>query len=256
MRYGVREICNVVLKDVKTQEPVVYLESLKTSALETKGTTVYARGGRGNAKLIGWDSEKEITMNMEDTLISKEGLEVLTGSKFTAASKPVHKKEVLRVQKDGTDLSVKLATAPTANVDVKSFFYKSADGAAIGEKLTAAVTTTGTPAVTKVVLTGASIKEGDIVIADYYLDAPVSAKSITIASDVFPGTYTLEGETLWRNEDGVDVPAVFTIPKLKVLPNFNINMAATGDPTPFTFSTEVLKDSSSTAMVVIDLLEE
>ncbi|GMX64386.1 hypothetical protein Elgi_36550 [Paenibacillus elgii] len=44
MRYGSREICNVVLKDIRTKEPVVYLESLTTSSLEFKANTVYARG--------------------------------------------------------------------------------------------------------------------------------------------------------------------------------------------------------------------
>lgn len=61
--------------------------------MEVAGATVYARGGKGHPKLIGWDSEKDITMNMEDALISKESLGALTGSKFTAGTKPVHKKK-------------------------------------------------------------------------------------------------------------------------------------------------------------------
>ncbi|WKL00803.1 hypothetical protein Q0F98_28255 [Paenibacillus amylolyticus] len=95
-RYGSREILDVVLKDVKTGEPVVYLESLTTSSMEFAGQTVYARGGKGHPKLIGWDSEKDVTMTMEDALISKESLAVLTGSKFVKGTKPVHKKRFLK----------------------------------------------------------------------------------------------------------------------------------------------------------------
>lgn len=93
MRYGSREIMDVVLKDKKTGEPKVYLESLTTSTIELAGSTVYARGGKGHPKLIGWDSEKDITMNMEDALISKESLSILTGSKFKKLQKLYTKKK-------------------------------------------------------------------------------------------------------------------------------------------------------------------
>ena len=57
MRFGVREIANVVLRAKATQklgsrtfyknEPVIYFDTLKTSSLEGAATTVYATGGRG-----------------------------------------------------------------------------------------------------------------------------------------------------------------------------------------------------------------
>lgn len=65
MKFGVREICEVVLKAKATQkignkvfyagEPVLYFDTLKTSSMEGAATTVYAQGGAGNARLIGWD---------------------------------------------------------------------------------------------------------------------------------------------------------------------------------------------------------
>ena len=65
MKYGVREICEVVLKAKATQkvgnkifyknEPVIYFDTLKTSTLEGAATTVYATGGRGNSRLIAWE---------------------------------------------------------------------------------------------------------------------------------------------------------------------------------------------------------
>ena len=36
-------------------EPVIYFDTLKTSSLEGSATTVYATGGRGNARLIAWE---------------------------------------------------------------------------------------------------------------------------------------------------------------------------------------------------------
>ena len=61
-KFGVREICEVVLKAKATtkigskvfykNEPVMYFDTLKTSSLEGAATTVYAQGGRGNSRLI------------------------------------------------------------------------------------------------------------------------------------------------------------------------------------------------------------
>ena len=69
MRFGVREICDVVFKplasvDIGNQhfdamQPVLYLDTAKTSSLEGASTTVYAQGGKGNPRLIGWDGWAE-----------------------------------------------------------------------------------------------------------------------------------------------------------------------------------------------------
>ena len=68
MRFGIREICDVVLRAKATQmlgskkfyknEPVLYFDTLKTSSLEGASTTVYATGGRGNTRLVAWEGEK------------------------------------------------------------------------------------------------------------------------------------------------------------------------------------------------------
>lgn len=36
-------------------QPVLYIDSAKTSTLEGASTTVYAQGGKGNANLIAWE---------------------------------------------------------------------------------------------------------------------------------------------------------------------------------------------------------
>ena len=80
MKFGIREICDVVLKAKAAQkvgnkifykhEPVIYFDTLKTSSLEGAATTVYAQGGRGNSRLVAWEGERTVTFTMEDALIS------------------------------------------------------------------------------------------------------------------------------------------------------------------------------------------
>ena len=101
MKFGVREICNVVLRAKGKQrvgnkvfykhEPVIYFDTLKTSSLEGAATTVYAQGGRGNSRLVAWEGERTITFTMEDALISPEGFMILSGAGLIEGSdaKPI-----------------------------------------------------------------------------------------------------------------------------------------------------------------------
>ena len=78
MKYGVREICDVVLKRkspgyfgklyLDKGAPVMYFDTMKTSSLEGQATTVYAQGGKGNPRLVAWEGDRTVTFTMEDAL--------------------------------------------------------------------------------------------------------------------------------------------------------------------------------------------
>lgn len=65
MKFGIREICNVVFRASKAMkigtqtfskgQPVLFLDTAKTSTLEGSATSVYATGGRGNTRLVAWE---------------------------------------------------------------------------------------------------------------------------------------------------------------------------------------------------------
>ena len=102
MKFGVREICDVVLKakdditfgklNLKKGMPVIYFDTLKTSTLEGAATTVYAQGGKGNPRLVAWEGDRTVTFTMEDALISPESFSVLSGAGLMDASeeKPIY----------------------------------------------------------------------------------------------------------------------------------------------------------------------
>lgn len=101
MKFGVREICDVVFKaKAETKigkttfhkgQPVLYIDSAKTSTIEGAATTVYAQGGKGNARLIAWEGEKTLTFTVEDALLSPIGFAVLSGAGlFSDAAQEVH----------------------------------------------------------------------------------------------------------------------------------------------------------------------
>ena len=43
-RFGSREISNVVIKEIATKKPVLYLETLTVSSMEQTAEVTYARG--------------------------------------------------------------------------------------------------------------------------------------------------------------------------------------------------------------------
>ena len=129
MKFGVREICDVVLKAKSAMkvgkkifyanEPVIYFDTLKTSSMEGAATTVYAQGGRGNSRLVAWEGERTVTFTMEDALISPEGFMILSGAGLIDASEqPIyqHMSETIDASKvtvtDGGAIMIETAEKP------------------------------------------------------------------------------------------------------------------------------------------------
>ena len=90
MKFGVRECANIVFRakqpirigpaTFQSGQPVLYIDSATTSSLEQATTTVYAQGGRGNARLLSWEGEKTLTFSFTDALLSPIGFAILSGA--------------------------------------------------------------------------------------------------------------------------------------------------------------------------------
>ena len=292
MKYGVREICDVVLKAKATQkvgnktfykhEPVIYFDTLKTSSLEGAATTVYAQGGRGNARLMAWEGERTVTFNMEDALISPAGFMILSGAGLIEASEKesiiVHTTEPTDyVKVEGENIGKADGTANSVTVYISSNPYLGKDTTALSGKPTTAddsyiyvmlmdngevVTEPYLPiSVEKVeddsiyngkyALTLDASKDNinvfakvsdPVVLVDYYIEKDSGAFQIEITPDKFGGNYYLEASTLFRDTNGVDQPAEFIIPNCKIQSNFNFTMASSGDPSSFNFTMDAFPD--------------
>lgn len=263
MRFGIREICEVVLRAKATQylgnkkfyknEPVLYFDSLKTSSLEGAATTVYATGGRGNTRLVAWEGERTLTFTMEDALISPESFAILSGAGLIDVNKNkpiyVHTTSQLILDKDNT--IVLPEEACWNKCDNKDEYYHNAadifimelkDGQIAAEPCIPAALDADHKTITCYGHNG-KLAQGTVVIVDYYVKRTGGAQLIEITADKFGGNYYLEASTLFRDEQsGVDMPAEFIIPNCKVQSNFTFSMAATGDPSTFTFTMDAFPD--------------
>lgn len=262
MRFGAREIANVVLKAKAAQkignkifyknEPVIYFDTLKTSSMEGAATTVYAQGGRGNARLVAWEGERTVTFTMEDALISAEGFMILSGAGLIEATEnktiKVHTTEQTdKVVVEGvgdavTSVQITLDEAPYF-VEGEDFIYVMyAEGGEPQTEPYIPESVDGKTITLKATDDLSVFSNNCVVLVDYYVEKKAGAQQIEITADKFGGNYYLEASTLFRNTDGVDLPAEFIIPNCKIQSNFNFTLAATGDPSTFTFTMDAFPD--------------
>jgi hypothetical protein len=273
MKFGVREICDVVFKakadtkigtsTFKKGQPVLYIDSAKTSTIEGAATTVYAQGGKGNTRLIAWEGEKTLTFTVEDALLSPIGFSVLSGAglfKKEGEKVHVHTTANAYVGEDGTiDLTDSLGTAEEIDSTAPVFvMITEDDGSITGELLSNLVVADDGKS-----LTGGTDAAGKSVFVDFYItkdSANVSELQIDAAN--FAGFYYVEASTLFRREsDGVDMPAEITLPNVKIQSNFTFSMASTGDPSTFTFTMDAFPgytmfDRTKKVLCVMQVVED
>ena len=258
MKFGVREICDVVLRAKSTQkignqtfekdEPVIYFDTAKTSTIEGAATTVYAQGGKGNSRLIAWEGERTVTFTMEDALISPLGFSILSGAGIVEATGVNAINVHMTSQVEGTiasdSVTVDLSKAIPQNGklleeedNIYGFILDNSGN--ISERLTCESASGSS-------VTFNDIDTGDgkaIILVDYYVAMSSGVQQLEVTPDKFAGSYYLEASTLFRRqEDGVDMPAQFVIPNVKIQSAFNFSMASTGDPSTFTFTMDAFPD--------------
>ena len=288
MKFGVREICEVVLKAKAAMkvgnkvfyknEPVIYFDTLKTSSMEGAATTVYAQGGRGNSRLVAWEGERTVTFTMEDALISPEGFMILSGAGLVDASdtKPLYQHHVEQTDDfdaDGTIWVEHKPYLPTDKKDNFAYVMLIRNGEIISEPYIPehaelqpdeeghdgkyGLKIVGHPNYADKTAPNyadpyaidgeadefaTQLALADAVLVDYYEEKQSGARQIEITPDKFGGNFYLEAETLFRTQDGVDLPAIFTIPNCKIQSNFTFTMASSGDPSTFTFTMDAFPD--------------
>ena len=275
MKFGVREICNVVFKakadtkigntTFKKGQPVLYIDTATTSTVEGAATTVYAQGGRGNTRLIAWEGEKTLTFTVEDALLSPIGFSVLSGAglfKDNEQQVHVHVTSNAVIDAEG-NIDLTDALGETEVIDATAPVFASiaeADGSITGELLTGLAVDTETGKK----LTGAGEEyRGKAAFVDFYIvKSAANVSELQIDAANFAGYYYVEASTLYRRQsDGVDMPAEITLPNVKIQSNFTFNMAATGDPSTFTFTMDAFPgytmfDRTHKVLCVMQVVED
>ena len=278
MKFGVREICNVVFRAKDTMkigsatfkkgQPVLFMDSAKTSTLESAATSVYAQGGRGNTRLVTWEGEKTLTFTVEDALLSPvsfamlSGAGVVKGASGESGKVHVHMTTTTTVGDSGkVDLTSALGATDTICKTAPIFIMEveKDDGSLTGKIYTATIDTNAK---------GLTITE-DVpaaatpIMVDYYvLKDAAKVTELQIDAEKFAGYFYVEADTLFRaQKDGKDYPANITLPNVKIQSNWTFSMASTGDPSTFTFTMDAMPgytyfDQTKKVLCVIQVVED
>lgn len=273
-KYGIKEVANVYFEaladdpaaGVYEHDIVLYLDTLKVSTIEQTAEQTDARGGWGNPKLITWDYGKEITVTLEDALMSLESLRFMLGGaiKRSKTGEPVlvHRTEevvagasgALPLPKDhitGDTLTPKATT----NHPIRFINYGGGTGstvAGVRSQLTSGTMAANTIFKFKNDAAGISAAtaaaEGDHVRIFWVeeVETADAAVEVTISPDTYPGTYRIVGDTFMRSQKtGKDEPFQFIIEKAKVSSEVTLTLEAEGDPTTFNMTLTVLRADGS-----------
>lgn len=238
-KFGAKEVMDVILYDMSTNKPVIFFDTLKTSSIEVTAEKVYARGGKGNAKLITWELNKEGKLTIEDALLSPKSLELISGVATTTGKQTVYMRQATEYDVSGSNPVDKGELFPlTANSSgVINLAYKPKESAT-----SILVYTADDDCGTPISMAGAQLSDKTLTVAEaankkvivyYTFDSADTTETYVIDASHFSGTYKLVGNTVIRNrETGKDEAFQVVIPNLKWSSNLNLDFSAEGDPQP------------------------
>jgi len=261
-KFGAKEMFDATLYDMTTEAPEITFDTLKTGDIEFTTEKVYARGGKGNSKLLTWEINKEGTLKIEDALLSPKSIELLSGVATAVGAKtiymrqdsewdlsgaePVDKGDSYPLVCNATTGIITLAFTPSVTVaNIKVYLADDDCGTEVdmtGATLSTTSLTLG--------VNGKATAGGKNVIVYYKYLSGADAETYVIDSEHMAGTYKLVGTTVVRNQKtGKDESFQIMIPSLKWSSGMSLSFSADGDPSVQTFECEIQKPSDSSVMI-------
>lgn len=244
-RFAIRDAGIASFYDLTSDKAIVSLPTLKTSGVETTGETVYSRGGRGNARIVGFSSNREARITLQDAIFDNEAIAMLTGNDLATGTR------IVDFHEDETTTADTLTLSKTPNGALISVFKVNADGTN-GQEYTLGDPTGNELeySITDKTLTFHSTTVDGTKFRIYYKVAtPDDAKTIKVTSDKFGGSFRVALDVLVVDEYTKKAfQGQLRIPNAKFEDNFNLSFSADGDPAVLDLNMEILKSPTTTDM--------
>lgn len=244
--WAIREVALATFYDKKTKKSKIQLTNLKTSGIENTATVVYSMGGQGNNKIVGFSGDRGGRVALQDAVFTNEVIAMMTGNDIKKGQTPIKYRDVLKVMDDKATLKYTPATPVGGSAILNSVYSLNPDQTHEEEIVLASTSTAGTGEYTitgkELTFNAGEFEDGIEIVAYYTTQSGASAKTITVSSDKFAGTYEVVLDCLVRNViDKQDYAAQIHIFDAKMEDNWNLDMAAEGDPSVFDIPMEILK---------------
>lgn len=209
-------------RDIEPGEVIAAFDSIRLANFNEVKNRISAYGGYENKALVTWDISRELQLQFDCGIFSKEQFTLLTNSNLV--SKPANQyaaipqRECLETDEDGF---VVTKYEPSNNEPL--FCYRKNDGKKLqiekedGNKLL--VKFDGTPEIyTNVII-------------DYIWECDTESSVMIIGDRLFPGFVELRGKTRTQDDiTGKIKTAYIVIPKLKIISNFRVTLGKGANP--------------------------
>ena len=275
-KYAIKEVADVMFYELDSKgapsAPVLYLDTLKTSTLSQSSETVDATGGKGNVKLLSWDTNKELTLELEDALFSAKSLGIMFGGTMKNNGNTQEVLKTLRRSEVST-----IGTSASSTDGYWKFTIKDVDYAIAKNKATYFVYAEGETEPSPVTYAAASgstpetafdfvtfdLLDCTKMVGGYAVaratgsgaDNGIVKNGITIdiTSNFNSNTYYITGDTYARNfQSGQDEFLQFIVPKGKVsAEDVSLTMEADGDPATFSMTVNCLKANDGSMIKLV-----
>ncbi|MGM1044882.1 MAG: hypothetical protein ACQEXX_01910 [Bacillota bacterium] len=255
--WAIREVALATFYDKVTKKARIQLQNLKTSGIENTADTVYAMGGQGNNRIVGFSGNRGGAVALQDAIFTNEVIAMMTGNDIKTGQTPIKFRDVLTVNGDKATLKY----TPATPVDGLNSVYILNEDQTHGEELEFS---TNTSSQGKYNISGKEITfkageftDGTQIVAYYTTQSGASAKQITVSSDKFAGTYELVLDCLVRDTvTKQDFAAQIVIFDAKMEDNWSLTMAAEGDPSVFDIPIQIMKPVGRKETYIMTIYDE
>ena len=271
MKYGVREICNVVLrakskmtvgsKTFFKDEPVLYFENVNMSLLSEKSSPIMARGGWSNLPRVIWEDRSEVKFTLSEGVVSSISLGVLLNASVVTPSSEtpllVSKREGPYGNNpnlfpggqndDPTPCRIALEHWPVDASRKKTFIFEYERDVAQKKVYGKRIHNIPDPFDEHMEIPCIELyKDKELTeyadvdkkyIVDYYYEYGDEALIYSISKERFNGLFTLEGKFYSKDEnEGLDYTNLIYMPKVRVVSDINLRLGERADPTTSVFN--------------------
>lgn len=227
-----REVFNNTFRNLADGTIFDYIDYANTGDVTYKVDTKYATGGQGGGRRMRFDGSPEATMKFSTQIITPKLISMLAGSSIVTG-KNVFRHKTLTSVTDTTNTKITFPSGETPADGTLSVYPK-------GAELIDTNKTAGTLATGVFTFTTKATSDGDY--ECFYQTAITGAQTITFKSNVFPKSFIWDGETVWKDDNGVLRTEIFHAYNCSPQQNFTMSYSNTGDPGKFEITFDIMAD--------------
>lgn len=240
--FASRDVCDLTFCDYATKKPVLYLDYANTTSTNLTGETVYAYGGHGHPKRVGFAGDRGGQITFETQISTMKLLALVSGGELSKTADLLRRK-VIKATADGLTLPANETVSDAASVVV----YPIDDDC--GVPVEGAAFADGK-------ITATDLADGKEYVVYYMTTKTEGVQRVRISGNKMPKEYTIYGYCTQRGEDTVDRAMRMVVHKAMPNPEMELSYSNTGDPQAMSITFEIESDKDGNLIDYIYLEDD